>query len=981
MKHDMMFVNVIFVMMLVVYSDTLTLNLTYGPSPALENTPVTLTCSYTGLQAGENLSHTTLTVTHRNESSRTKGRIILPECSTFGYIDSALYSYSCANGTLKWTIRNINRTNNEETWTWVLVTTNQTEVASINLIVTVPITSVSLTKPTESTVTMNAGTSETFICRTSGGLPKATIKWFKVTGNTCSQSGTEIVSSVSSPTVSVLDNLKLVESTLTFTALSTDNQLRICCSASNVAGIQRVSATKMLDVRYAPSDPPVIEGYASGSTYSMIENSTESLACSSTGGNPLAILTWSCFNNQMSNPTVQESTIKRAVQWTARRNENARCTCTALHVSRPNQPKSAFINVNILYPPSTPLFRVSNIDVGNSIRIVRDSTQTVECDSSGNPSPTTSDFTWRKGFNVVSTDSVLNWPGGVIIGDEGNYTCTVETTMTPSDQSKNAQVAMISSTVAITVLYPPKLLTLHRRNAVEGSSYFLQCQYTDGNLRTTKAMITRAADGVTWSGDSHTFLSINRADAGLYRCTVENSMDPTGAEIQTGRDTSDFEINVWYNTSITRFDVSAFPNQNIVTINEADHIVLVCEVISNPPNSTVRLKKKNMATILMERNNVFDVDFVIQNASCSDAAIYTCSAFNNYTYMERAPSKELQLLVRCSPRPSDSHDYLRRNLTGTVHGNVTFSFMAVAYPPPMFEWQMWNGTSYNIVHGDKYVITSLDLFTSLTILNIQQDDFDLYILKVSNGIQPPLQELFYLGPQDVPRCPTHFTVLSKSTTLATVQWNGGFNGGLQQTFVLFYKKRSDSKYFPIYVPEDKETLIYNTELTNLEDGQIYDVILYSMNPIGPCVENKSIEIVTDKISEDIPPKHAPIIGGVVGGSLGVVVAVIVLVLFLGRKNTLNCSLSRKKDIQSGQNGQGADNPKYNAAVTYEVVSATKEKPVYDALTVGNNGLENSHVYTPLEELNQKSHAYYENVRREDPVYNNTVLKKTGQTVL
>ncbi|WAR08697.1 CD166-like protein [Mya arenaria] len=509
MKHDMMFVNVIFVMMLVVYSDTLTLNLTYGPSPALENTPVTLTCSYTGLQA-------------------------------------------------------------------------------------VPITSVSLTKPTESTVTMNAGTSETFICRTSGGLPKATIKWFKVTGNTCSQSGTEIVSSVSSPTVSVLDNLKLVESTLTFTALSTDNQLRICCSASNVAGIQ-----------HAPSDPPVIEGYASGSTYSMIENSTESLACSSTGGNPLAILTWSCFNNQMSNPTVQESTIKRAVQWTARRNENARCTCTALHVSRPNQPKN---------PPSTPLFRVSNIDVGNSIRIVRDSTQTVECDSSGNPSPTTSDFTWRKGFNVVSTDSVLNWPGGVIIGDEGNYTCTVETTMTPSDQN------------------PPKLLTLHRRNAVEGSSYFLQCQYTDGNLRTTKAMITRAADGVTWSGDSHTFLSINRADAGLYRCTVENSMDPTGAEIQTGRDTSDFEINVWY-------------------------------------------------------------------------------------------------------------------------------------------------------------------------------------------------------------------------------------------------------------------------------------------------------------------------------------------------------------IQSGQNGQGADNPKYNAAVTYEVVSATKEKPVYDALTVGNNGLENSHVYTPLEELNQKSHAYYENVRREDPVYNNTVLKKTGQTVL
>ncbi|WAR05676.1 hypothetical protein MAR_021045, partial [Mya arenaria] len=254
-----------------------------------------------------------------------------------------------------------------------------------------------MTAPQDSSVTVNAGDSTTFKCRTSGGLPQATIKWFKVTGDTCSQSGTEITSSVSSPSVSVVEGLKQVESTLTFTASGTDNELRICCIASNVAGRQSVSGTKLLNVRYAPSDPPVIEGYASGSTYSMIENSTESITCSSTGD-----------------------------------------------------------------PPSTPLFRVANVDVGSGIRILTDSTQTVKCTSFGNPSPTSSDFTWRKGTNVLSMGSVLNWPGGIKIGDEGSYTCIVETIMTPSDQNPPELPTLYLGSSSGPVIHGPLTLVVQR---------------------------------------------------------------------------------------------------------------------------------------------------------------------------------------------------------------------------------------------------------------------------------------------------------------------------------------------------------------------------------------------------------------------------------------------------------------------------------------------------------------------------------------
>ncbi|WAR06316.1 hypothetical protein MAR_021685 [Mya arenaria] len=44
---------------------------------------------------------------------------------------------------------------------------------------------------------------------------------------------------------------------------------------------------------------------------------------------------------------------------------------------------------------------------------------------------------------------------------------------------------------------------------------------------------------------------------------------------------------------------------------------------------------------------------------------------------------------------------------------------------------------------------------------------------------------------------------------------------------------------------------------------------------------------------------------------------------------------------------------YNAAMTYDVVSMTKETPVYDGSNNGNDGPDNPHVYMPLEDSNPK----------------------------
>ncbi|WAR06331.1 hypothetical protein MAR_021700, partial [Mya arenaria] len=130
------------------------------------------------------------------------------------------------------------------------------------------------------------------------------------------------------------------------------------------------------------------------------------------------------------------------------------------------------------------------------------------------------------------------------------------------------------------------------------------------------------------------------------------------------------------------------------------------------------------------------------------------------------------------------------------------------------------------------------------------------------------------------------------------------------------------------------------------------------------------------------PNTGPVFGGAVGGTVGAIVAIVVVVIILRRNYALNCNVTwTKRGGPSEHSISGKDNLGYNAAKTYEVVSMTTDTSVYDDLKTGDSGADNSHVYTPLEETRSKAHVYYENVKKDDPIYNNTVLKNPVQTVL
>ncbi|WAR06572.1 CD166-like protein [Mya arenaria] len=464
-----------------------------------EGSSLTLNCTYTGNDLVRGIQW----VNNGNNMGR-KYDIAIEQskpCSILRIpgLNQTLFNYTC----FTLTVFNVTRNNQSDNFKCAAITgVTISSENSVIVNVTVPISTVELTSPTETYVTLNAGELKNFRCRTSGGLPKPTVEWYKTYGYNCNRNGIKITTNMSS-LPSAKNGLIEVESSLHFNASSLDNTLWICCAASNVNSQWELSRSKQLEIRHPPPSPPVIDNFIAMSYFKMIENSTERLTCTSTGGNPLASLAWSCNNGIESYPNKSDGSVSRSISWTARRNQDPICTCTATHEAGPPQLVNMHIN-----PPSIPKFKVNGIQVGTTISLINGSTETVECHSSGNPYPSANDFTWRKGKVVVSSNSNSSWIGGIKIQDGGSYKCSVTTTMTPSDTKQSpcptGLIASLTTSSSVTIEwvshfnggFKQTFVILYK--TIESSEYLVLTENElDKKTKNTKT-ISRLKDGSTY---------------------------------------------------------------------------------------------------------------------------------------------------------------------------------------------------------------------------------------------------------------------------------------------------------------------------------------------------------------------------------------------------------------------------------------------------------------------------------------------------
>ncbi|XP_052807033.1 hemicentin-1-like isoform X2 [Mya arenaria] len=483
-----------------------------------------------------------------------------------------------------------------------------------------------------------------------------------------------------------------------------------------------------------------------------------------------------------------------------------------------------------------------------------------------------------------------------------------------------------------------------------------------------------------------------RDNAGSYVCILENT-----AEEYTKKAETSLILIVEYP-----------PDVHVQTTNTtSDDTSVVLECIANGvPNSYTYINWKqewpgtNLTRVIPESGYP---TLRLTNLSYEYSGIYTCSVSNGvvrYPTTETVMEASTYLLVKDAPVvlfPQLSHDGVI-----VVSGKLgdTLSLQIKIYSNYGSVVAKLKDSGKNTSENKS---VTMDVFESAVelpimghvrndigfVLNItitieESDYFTFYPVSIENDFKATLLDIEVKseGPPEIPRTLTIEKVMQHSIDIS---WFGNFNGGFKQTFAIQTSKDGVDWNNATLLEEDvlNRREQYHQTVDKLDHTTKYYLRMYAFNKLGES-EHTNVLQATTASSRDITPRHASVIGGVVGGCLGAV-AVIVIVFVLRRWFTLKCScnmsLSWKIDVPSDQDGHGAENPGYNAAGAYEVVSATKESPVYDALSVGNDGPDNSRLYTPLELTNPKSNAYYENVKGEDPVYNNTVLKIPVQTVL
>ena len=92
-------------------------------------------------------------------------------------------------------------------------------------------------------------------------------------------------------------------------------------------------------------------------------------------------------------------------------------------------------------------------------------------------------------------------------------------------------------------------------------------------------------------------------------------------------------------------------------------------------------------------------------------------------------------------------------------------------------------------------------------------------------------------------------IITVHATTIEIRWVAGFNGGVDQTFVLEYrlsKTTSWNTFYPKFSGLEEDPQYF--ELSGLSSGNVYDIQMYARNTVGNSPKTDIISVPTTTIS-------------------------------------------------------------------------------------------------------------------------------------
>ncbi|KAG5895719.1 hypothetical protein JTB14_025666 [Gonioctena quinquepunctata] len=802
--------------------------------------------------------------------------------------------------------------------------------AEIDLSVLFSPAHVTISGPTEARV----GDPVPLTCTTANSNPPAEIKWMV---------GGRQVRNATSRTVVSPEGGWITTSNITTVVEPNRRSLVVICHGLNMQLTENVVSTHTINVLYPPSQP-FIHGYTEGSH--IPSGTVQKISCTSSGGNPLATMTW-YKNDKKIHSTVKSSDKSVTAEITILTNvtdNEARYRCEAAN-SATEIPLFETITMNVYFPPD-------HVKIRQEPEELKPNEEgTLICDSSSSNPPAKLSW-WREGIPVQglvnSTKPGLH--GGTVSSIEMKVNVTEEMNgIVYTCQANNeALQRSVHDAITLQVLYKP-VYDENNEEAVigienepliitlkaDGNPQNIAYTWTKDGLPITQSSSANGVERIISDGPVLNITKLSRHDAGSYSCEALNSQGGSLAMVN---------ITVQYAASISQI------SENVI-VNPKEDATLSCTADGNPlADDTITWKRDDFPDFAARTSVMYDKNGTsylrISAVTRDDLGNFLCLVNNG---VGNSSSKEIMLIVKHKPEIDEHPQYLKFASDAGDTGKLICR--SQASPLARYTWAR-NGSPITSNTTGKYYSTfrqvdQLISESTLYITHVTSADYGLYECVARNElgfstISPRLEVT------SAPDTPSLLTVLNVTHDTVTLGWTPGFDGGMKASYRIRYRKVDEDSY-------KYEDVVGNNVTTylvkGLEVNTQYVFSIMASNKLGnskympDLLSAKTSMFIGENVEKVIPedllekqdlPRIVIISVSVVG----------IILLFINIGLVAGCMLKRRAKRMREQNNQTGKSAtiemyapsSYNDTVTGETLSSVSEK----SETYSNEGSHNDY---------------------------------------
>ncbi|XP_038107931.1 nephrin isoform X1 [Culex quinquefasciatus] len=758
-------------------------------------------------------------------------------------------------------------------------------------------------------------------CQTAPSNPPAEIKW---------SVGGHQFKNATSRTIESPEGGWITTSNITAPVDTSKRSLVVICHGLNMQLTENVVSTHTVNILLPPS-PPIISGYVEGQI--IPAGSVQKLLCVSSGGNPLATLTWFKNDKKINSvlKTVDKSVSAELTILANVTDNMARYRCEA-HNSATEIPLFETKTLSVHFAPETVKITIDPPELKPGLEA------TLICDSSSSNPPAVISW-WRDGIAVqgINNSSKAGLWGGTVSSLElkVNITQDMNGNVYTCQSTNEALQRSVHEAVNLQVLYPPKFSPPPSSTAVgvEGESLTVAMVATGNPMSIaytwTKDGLPILSSGVqriVSEGPILNITKLTRNDAGVYTCEAVNSQGSAMINIT---------VVVEYGASIKSI------SENVI-VNPGEDAMLSCTVEGKPLNEEhIRWERIGYdMTIKTSTTYANGTSYLhIKDARREDVGNFRCIADNR---VANPTSRDVLLIVKFIPEIDKSPPMLRAATSAGERGRLPCR--AQSAPRPKFYWSR-GGQSLNVNQTSKYYveykqIDSLTYESILLIERVASNDYGQYECTARNELGS-VKELVRLDVTSPPDPPLSLNILNATHDSVTVAWTPGFDGGMKANYRIRYREANNDHYRY----EDSLANSHKLTITGLRMNTLYLFSVMASNALG---SSKYLPDLTRAQTKDTPPSQpASSLGSkpptgpppssigasglllLIGVAAGICL-VLLNILLIGCCIHRRTSHKRVKRDSSNQNSKSATiemyaPSSYNDTVTGETLSSVSEK--------------------------------------------------------